>query len=308
MAAPSTALCSATGSCIARLLLLPLLLLSLLKAPGVSSEWLENEEAEDEEGEAAGLLQVARQPYPPPTSSPLDIRTEVPACFQDKAEWCWATTLAEVAGFYNDSFVTYGKFGRQAFYWDTFWSKAVHYSCFSVECYITGFVRNETEPYACCPPSPLSTRNSEECWWKIGYPNDMINALAKLVGVHFTATTWKGNGVLSQADLDKVIAKQQPIILEIEWCAGSWHYVTLAGSNGQGKYYLHDPNYVPTDLSVFESELVLGYQELTYDEVVQYTQPGPHSAGQGRWKWTAYISDPDLVEVSSKPLQPAPPC
>mmetsp|Transcript_121907 Transcript_121907/g.356269 ORF Transcript_121907/g.356269 Transcript_121907/m.356269 type:complete len:296 (+) Transcript_121907:58-945(+) len=227
----------------------------------------------DEEPESSTLLQVA--------SSSLDLRSRLPACSQYRSEWCWATAIAEVSAFFNES---YRVFNQKA--------EPMDRDCHCVECYVAGLVKHPEDPHACCPPAP----GRASCWYKTGTTSEIMEGIRKATGTSYICAGWYGGGgkgPISQQDLDKVVAKKAPIILEILWCSGGgMHYVTLAGGDGKGAYYVHDPLYRIHGMPS-------GYQKLSYQELVRYNPPeAPEGEDwDGRWIWTGFIDDPDLSEI-----------
>lgn len=202
-----------------------------------------------------------------------DIRPRTPSCLQYQIDWCWATAISEVAAFYNKSYrVSELSDPRQR-------------DCHCVECYVVGLVNSAS----CCPPSP--TR--DVCRTMTGTDDDIKSGIKRTVGVDFTEPAGYG-GILSQHDLDRVVAKKQPMVLWIDWCPdiGQSHVLTMAGSDGNGTYYVHDP--LNHELANVTPPFY--YQQLSYDQIVHYVQPW-QGGGKGVWTLTFFVDDPDLRDI-----------
>lgn len=201
-----------------------------------------------------------------------DIRPQTPSCSQYQSEWCWATAISEVAAFYDPNYkVTEITHPEQT-------------DCHCIECYVVGLVKSRQ----CCPPSP----GRESCKNITGHFYDVVEGIKMTVGVEFT---YPGtSGIFSQQDLDRVIAKKQPMILDITWCSEAkyTHYLTVAGSDGNGTYYVHDP----LNLQRAGVTPPYYYQELRYDQILHYVQPW-QGGSTGRWTGVIHVSDPSLSDI-----------
>lgn len=198
--------------------------------------------------------QKKAQHLPTGGSCTSDIRTTFPACLQYETDWCWATGVAELASF-----------------WDKNKYPEVGSDCHGIECQIVGHKTGQD----CC-----ANRNKTECSLVGGNEQDILDGIKFTVGKAYTA---KGDGPLSQADLDKVLSKGHPVIIAVFWTAGGGHALTLGGCAGSGSYYLHDPENKQGS-----------YQTLTYEQIASYKPPEAKTL-TGKWMWTFYLQGDDSV-------------
>lgn len=187
-----------------------------------------------------------------------DFRNNLPACLQYEPEWCWATAVAEIASFYNKQ--KYPEPGND---------------CHGTECQVVGHKNNLADPDACC-------RDKDSCGQITGTGQDIVNSIQWTVGQNYI---WKGEGPMSQADIDNVLNKGHPVGINVVWEDGSRHILTLGGCAASGSYFLHDPLNKEGN-----------YQTLTYEQVASYHPPWRPSQ-VGKWMWT-YILSGDGVSAT----------
>jgi len=194
-----------------------------------------------------------------PASGAQDMRTNLPACLQDEPDWCWATAVSEVAAFY-------GKVSKPPL-WAKMMNSSLHSNdvCSGNECRVVGHKNNPNDPDACC-------RDKAACGKITGTEADVINGLKWLAGVSYYYIQSHG---ISASLLDKVLLARHPVILGVGWSGGGGHVLTVGGTDGRGRYYIHDP---------LNQEQF--YQALSYDQILAYHPPWNPSV-TGTWRETA---------------------
>jgi hypothetical protein len=191
----------------------------------------------------------------------------MPSCLQVEPDWCWATGVTEIARFFG-----YAAPGMAV---DTAFLNASAYTdnhCGGLECLVVGHMKNAADPTACC-----SDRSN--CATDGGTDQNEVDGISHLVGQQYAAY-YPVSLRTTQSILNKTFAARKPAIMNVGWiCPNSdfdpttdyplkWyescggHAVTLAGMDGMGRYYLHDP-----------LNRVNNYQALTMAELLTYSAP-----------------------------------
>eukprot|EP00658_Telonema_sp_P-2_P033177 TRINITY_DN2440_c0_g1_i1.p1 TRINITY_DN2440_c0_g1~~TRINITY_DN2440_c0_g1_i1.p1 ORF type:complete len:637 (-),score=20.72 TRINITY_DN2440_c0_g1_i1:256-2166(-) len=213
----------------------------------------------------------------PDSAGACDLRSRLPACLQVNSNWCWATAVAEIVRFFG-----YNSTGKVV---DTSFLNASRYTdehCGGVECLVVGMTFHPDAPETCCA-NESSAGSSTECD-KGGVAEDQAAAITNLTGVRYKVVELHSSMAnLTQARLNHIFCTvRAPIILNVRWegsteCDASGHALTLAGTNGHGEYYLHDPE----DRADY-------YQTVTYEQLTHYSTPEANACPYGR-AWNAVI-------------------
>merc|ERR1712086_1024 len=228
-----------------------------------------------------------------------DLRPHMPSCLQVEPDWCWATGVTEITRFFGDSTAhtcmlnQFGVKGTQGTHKvDTAWLDASAYTnkhCGGIECLVVGTYGRfdgTADPWACC-----KDRNS--CSTDGGGPEMEAAAINYNMKHMKSGQRYAGYYPVHTADsirttqsiLNKIFAARKPVIMNVGWLCGhsdfnpttdyppsgkileeitkcGGHAVTLAGMDGMGRYYLHDPMNRDNN-----------YQALTMSELVTYSPP-----------------------------------
>jgi len=183
-------------------------------------------------------------------SCSTDMRSKMPSCLQYQSEWCWATAVSELWGFYEPS---EGK-------------KEQGGNCHGQECKIAGHILGQD----CCD----YTRNNQ-CD-SAGSGKNIVDAIKWTTGQRFT----QKNSLLSEKKLMSVLSSGAPVVIGVLWATGGGHILTIAGCDGNGKYYVHDP-------AAGDGGKSHHYQTLGYDDFVTYRPPG-YPKGHGKWSLSVF--------------------
>lgn len=196
-------------------------------------------------------------------SCTADFRSRLPSCLQYQPEWCWATAVSELWGFFKPTTVP----------------QSIHGNCHGAECQVAGHILYPNTPSKCCEPGMI-----DECGKRAGYPTDTIGSIQWTTGKTYAFSDFP----LSQMSLDSELSKGYPIPIAVLWTNGGGHMLTLAGCAGNGLYYLHDP-------AVGDGGQANFYQTLTYNQILEYHPPKVAGA-TGRWSQTfTYASGSEVV-------------
>lgn len=195
----------------------------------------------------------------PPDASTLtcttDFRSQLPSCIQYEPEWCWATAVSEMWGFFNSEVRSHMSRG----------------DCHGFECKIAGHVLYRDAPQKCCESSL-----KEHCGQRAGSLTDITGAIAWATG----KTYGYRKSSLSQSELDSTLSMGYPVAIGVYWNTGGGHMLTLGGCAGGGKYYLHDP-------AEGDGGQSNHYQTLTYQQILKYVPPSASGAGDVYGSWLA---------------------
>jgi hypothetical protein len=166
-----------------------------------------------------------------------DFRCKLQPCLQYNPDWCWATSVSVIAGYYRPGeYPNHDDHGP---------------NCRGVECRIVGEQHHPKDPSACC-------RNKKLCATESGSYLDIVQALGRYTGIGWGVK----QGIISQNLLTKILLDRHPMMVGVVWQNGGGHVMVLGGTNGHGIFYLHDP---------FHPDGRGSFQSLTYDQVVHYT-------------------------------------
>lgn len=225
-----------------------------------------------------------------------DIRKAFPACLQYEPQWCWATAVAELAGFWKPK--EYPETGSD---------------CHGVECQV---VSTKHESQECCqigcgaskptccknilgtseceatcgpfssPTNATVCRDQDEsvCGSIDGTLQDILDGITRYSEKKYVV---KADGPLAQRDLDALMNRGHPVIITVVWTTGGGHALTLGGCAESGQYYLHDPE-----------DQQGAYQTLSYEQVASYVPPAKPSL-VGKWLMTIYL-DGDLPSTAQE--------
>lgn len=206
-----------------------------------------------------------------PAPGAHDLRAKLPACLQAEPDWCWATGVAEIADFFGyhgpRSNVSESSFRDPTAY--------SHTHCGGLVCQIVGAVHAPNDPGKCC-------RHRDACGADTGTLWNAANTITTFSGKSYMPYT----GFPSAAMLDTIFEKGFPVEMQVVWSSGGGHMVILAGTDGRGRYYLHDP-----------LNRVQHYQVLTYEGLQTYTPP--YMFGQTGRPYGVVIPDIDECQCYS---------
>jgi hypothetical protein len=174
----------------------------------------------------------------PETAAVGDMRTKIQGCLQYENEWCWATSITIVAGFYDPA--TYPN------------HDSAGPNCRGTVCWIVGVAHYPDDPDQCC-------QDKDSCN-QPGTGADIVNMLTQ-----FTPKSWVFLPSISEELLARVLQDQNPVIYGIAYPGGGGHVMTIVGTDGNGVFYVFDPFFVHGRGS---------FQSLTYDGLVNYQTPG----------------------------------
>lgn len=193
----------------------------------------------------------------------------MPACQQRFNQWCWATTVASIASYWEpDRYTATGP--------DT---------CMGISCEIAsrvwtthggGVYGGYGRQVHCCPNHGQDGGALEwdnEC----NQPNSLYASAQWLnneTGKHYV---FHESFVPNKMRLQDVL-RRGPIIALISWGVGrGGHYILIAGTNGLGDFWVHDP---------FVGNQAGKYEILTYAQISRYSGPG--FGNNGTWIGTFY--------------------
>lgn len=179
-----------------------------------------------------------------------DMRSKLPSCLQYQSEWCWATAVSEIWGFFDSSVHQKEQGG----------------DCHGQECKIAGHILGAD----CCD----ETRN-RRCD-SAGSGQNIVNAIKWATGQKYT----QQNSLLSEEKLMSVLSNGAPVAIGVLWSSGGGHILTIAGCDGKGNYYIHDP-------AAGDGGKSHHYQTLRYDDFVTYHPPAS-PRGHGKWSLTVF--------------------
>lgn len=192
-----------------------------------------------------------------------DFRSQLPSCLQYEPEWCWATAVAEIYGFFNPTVFSHESGG----------------DCHGYECQVAGHILYPDDPQTCCQPGMM-----KQCGQRAGFPNETINAIAWTTGKPYAF-----DGPLSRQQLDNELSQGMPLAIGVTWSNGAGgHMLTLGGCAGGGQYYLHDPAGV-------EGGQANNYQTLSYDQILKYYPPNGARGVYGAWHQSFVYADSHAV-------------
>ncbi|CAK0911918.1 unnamed protein product [Prorocentrum cordatum] len=162
----------------------------------------------------------------------------IATCSQLAPEWCWATTAAVIAGFFQPT-----------------QEKADQDNCKAMSCRAVGNMFSQFNPAYCCGAS------NEDCYGNnaAAGQDDIIEAISFLSQQDYIGFDgWP----LEQEALDAAVSMGYPIAFVVFWLGGGGHVLTLGGCAGDGTYYVYDP--------LTKRGL---WQTLTYAQILHY-DPG----------------------------------
>jgi len=174
----------------------------------------------------------------PDTGVVGDMRAKMQGCLQYENEWCWATSITIVAGFYDpDTYPNHDSAGP---------------NCRGTVCQIVGLAHYPDNPDQCC-------QDKDSCNAP-GTGADMIDMLGQ-----FTPNSYVFLPTISEDLFVQILQDQNPVIYGIAYPDGGGHIMTIAGTDGNGIFYLFDPFFVHGRGS---------FQSLTFDGLLNYQTPG----------------------------------
>lgn len=181
-----------------------------------------------------------------------DMRCHIQACLQYETLWCWATAVIVVAGYYHpDQYPNHDDTGA---------------NCRGAECRVVGAQHNPDDPDMCC-------RNKNSCN-RAGTGKDITDSLLR-----FTGFSWKylylwGKSYTSRFErlLTQILQDSHPVIFGIAYPDGGGHIMVIAGTDGNGIFYVHDPFNIGGRDS---------FQLLTYGQIVNYQRPAGYAEPEG---------------------------
>lgn len=205
----------------------------------------------------------------PATGVASDMRDKIQGCLQYRDEWCWATSIIIVAGYYNpEAYPNHDSAGP---------------NCRGATCKVVGDAHNPDNPEQCC-------EDNDSCNAP-GTGADMVNMLSQ-----FTGRAWSFLPSISEVLLVQVLQDQNPVVFGIAYPDGGGHVMTIAGTDGNGIFYVFDPFFVSGRGS---------FQSLTYNGLLNYQTPGyageDPSFGSGTMN-QAYVPS-QYAEVAADELQ-----
>jgi len=214
------------------------------------------------------LLPKARHSTPPsPVKAKLpdcqvDLRPSLPACMQYTPETCWATAVAQLAGYFDPShypesqdFETLGTSGL-----DINLQRAQ--SCLGMECRVLGNIIAPNIMEACCTDEVEPTRSSSQCR-QAGYPDWIVKGIQWTSGQDYIS--W--NLPLTELQLVRTLLRGHPMPFSVKYThGGGGHTMMIGGCSGKGTYYVHD--------SLSNLTIAPTWQELTWEEIFHYSPYG----------------------------------
>eukprot|EP00421_Protoceratium_reticulatum_P043750 CAMPEP_0168448292 /NCGR_PEP_ID=MMETSP0228-20121227/47020_1 /TAXON_ID=133427 /ORGANISM="Protoceratium reticulatum, Strain CCCM 535 (=CCMP 1889)" /LENGTH=327 /DNA_ID=CAMNT_0008462823 /DNA_START=13 /DNA_END=999 /DNA_ORIENTATION=- len=151
-----------------------------------------------------------------PCTDPGDMRCKMQACMQYEPYWCWATSVAMVAGYYfPDRYPNTRGDGP---------------NCRGLECKIVGEFHYPKTPGICC-------RDKDHCknsHAKSG--TDIINALNKYTEMFWTRV----NAPVDPLLLKRVLMDGHPVVWDVRLPEGGGHAMVIGGTDGMGNFFVHD--------------------------------------------------------------------
>jgi len=151
--------------------------------------------------------------------------------------------------------------------------------CGGIECLLAGMQFFPSEPDKCCKDYKLCQHKN--VFRQTASDSQIMQSIKYLVGVEYIAYgNNAGDSVLPQAVLDHIFCSGggAPVVMTVGWQdtrggkTDGGHVVTLAGTNGRGGYYLHDP------LNQANHYQVVSYAALKY-----YVPPYSNGEMGGCW-------------------------
>ena len=151
-----------------------------------------------------------------------DLRSRIPTCVQQAADWCWATGLAEFSFYYNKTT------GGAA-------------NCTPAECAVVNYDFGDKRD--CCPNGKIQCAADGQSVSKI------VKDATGFIGIPFKAL----GGPPSEDQLIALLQAGTPVMPIITWYkqgrAYGGHALMVSGCKsgdgpfGEVQYYLHDPEY-----------------------------------------------------------------
>lgn len=175
-----------------------------------------------------------------PCKGPSDMRCKLQACLQYQEDWCWATSVAIVSGYYLPGMYPNGGPGGP--------------NCHGFECKIVGSKFFPSDPNRCCEDKDSCSTGSG------GTGTDIINGLTQYTGLSWS---YVPPAKITQEFFERVLSDRNVMVMGVAWAEGSGHVMVVGGTDGQGTFYLHDPYNIKGKGS---------FQSLSWKELVNYNQ------------------------------------
>lgn len=235
------------------------------------------------------LLPEARQSTPPsPVKVKLpdcqvDLRPSLPACMQYTPEACWATAVAQLAGYFDPSHnpesQDFERLGTSGL--DIHLQRAQ--SCLGMECRVLGNIIAPNIMDACCTDEVEPARSSSQCQ-QAGYPEWILKGIQWTSGQDYIL--W--NKPLTEFQLIQALLRGHPMPFSVRWTnGGGGHTMIIGGCGGKGTYYVHD--------SLSNLTIAPPWLELTWEEIFHYSPYGQVDLSQlwfqkkGEWPTAAVL-------------------
>lgn len=207
----------------------------------------------------------------PDTGVVGDMRSKIQGCLQYENEWCWATSIIIVAGYYDpDTYPNHDSAGP---------------NCRGAVCKLVGEAHFPDDPDQCC-------QDKDSCN-QPGTGDDVVNMLTQDTG-----RPWVFVPTLSEDLLVQILQDENPVVFGIAYPDGGGHVMVIVGTDGNGIFYVFDPFFVHGRGS---------FQSLTYDGLLNYQTPGyageDPSFGSGTMN-QAYVPSQyaDALQLVASPL------
>lgn len=215
-------------------------------ASDASQLWWQHE-SKVQDGKCPGCYLYDHNGARCPCSGPGDMRCKIQACMQYQPYWCWATSVAMVAGYY---------FPHR--YPNT---KGDGPNCRGLECKIVGEFHYPTTPDICC-------QDKDRC------RNDSAPSGAFLIKAlnRYTQMTWtRVAGTVDPLMLRRVLMDGHMVLWDVTMVGGGGHVMVMGGTDGMGNFYIHDS---------MNADGKGSFQTLPWGGVLSYLMPwGDHGIG-----------------------------
>lgn len=189
----------------------------------------------------------------PCNNEPGDMRCHLQGCVQYQPYWCWATSVAIVAGYYfPDQHPNTGGDGP---------------NCRGLECEIVGQILYPHDPGMCC-------RDKDRCWKSHARNgDDIVDALNLYTKIPWSQV-YPANNV-HESIVRTVLMDGHPILWDVVMPGGDGkgaaggHTMIIGGTDGKGLFYVHDS---------MNTHGKGSFQTLTWSQILSYELPWTEGA------------------------------